>query len=83
MTLQLNLDLNPARAIDSGKKTERITFTGSEDLKEFLSKFALKQNTTVSELIQRYVISGLQSDLGNILLVQANGQKTLNDLLKR
>ena len=83
MTLQLNLDLSPVRAIDPGKKTERITFTGSEDLKEFLAKFALKQNTTVSELIQRYVISGLQSDLGNILLVQANGQKTLNELLKR
>ena len=83
MTLQLNLDYSPFRAIDPGKKTERITFTGSEDLKEFLSRFASKQNTTVSELIQRYVISGLQSDLGTMLLVQANAEKTVRELIKR
>lgn len=81
---QISLDFSrPALSVDCGKKTERITFTGSSDLKEFLNTFSIKQGTTVSELCQKYIIDGLQKDLGMMLLVQANGDKTLTDLLKR
>lgn len=81
---QLTLDFSrPALSVDSGKKTERITFTASSDLKEFLTTFSIKQNIPISELCQKYVIDGLQRDLGNMLLVQANGDKRLGDLLRR
>ena len=44
---------------------------------------SIKQNISISELIQRYVIEGLQRDLGTMLLIQANKEKTLESLLKR
>jgi len=81
---QLKLDFTrPAKIIDAGKKTERITFTGSSDLKEFLGLFSTKQNTSTSELCQKYIIEGLQRDMGIMLLLQANEQKSLLELLKR
>lgn len=80
---QLNLDLSaPYKKFDPGKKTERISFTASADMKEFLDKFSQKRNMTVSELCQRYVIEGLQGDIGKTLLIEINSHKTLNDLLR-
>jgi len=81
---QLRLDFSkPPVSVDAGKKTERITFTGSSDLKEFLGMFSTKQNTTISELCQKYIIEGLQRDLSAMLLSQANRDKTLVELMKR
>ena len=81
---QLKLDFSkPAISVDSGKKTERISFTGSSDLKEILNIFAFKQDVSVSELCQKYIIEGLQRDPGTMLLIQVHSQKTLSDLLKR
>lgn len=83
MTGQLNLDFNRAPFIDRGKKTERITFTGSSDLKEFLNTFSIKQNISISELCQKYIIDGLQRDLGMMLLIREREDQTLASLLKR
>jgi hypothetical protein len=81
---QIKLDFSrPVQSVDGGKKTERITFTGSSDLKEFLNTFSIKQNISISELCQKYIIEGLQRDLGSMLLLQANKQKSLEELLKR
>lgn len=81
---QIKLDFSrPAQSVDGGKKTERITFTGSSDLKEFINTFSIKQNISISELCQKYIIEGLQRDLGSMLLLQANQQKSLEELLKR
>lgn len=81
---QLKLDFSrPSISIDSGKKTERITITASSDLKEFIDLFAVKLGLSVSELGAKYFIEGLQRDLGSMLLIQANEQKTLADLLKK
>lgn len=81
--MQLQLDFSkPPVSVDSGKKTERITFTGSSDLKDFLNLFSIKQGTSISELCQKYVIEGLQRDLGMSLLLQANQSKTLAELMK-
>ena len=81
---QMNLDFSrPAISVDTGKKTERITFTASSDLREFLNTFSIKQNTSISELCQKYIIDGLQRDLGSMLLIQANAEKSLIDLLRR
>jgi len=82
--LILGLDLSaPPQLVDRGKKLARITFTGSPELHQFIRQFASLQRTSVSELMQRYVIVGLQSDLGTMLLNQANQNKTLGELLKR
>ena len=81
---QMNLDFSrPAISVDTGKKTERITFTASSDLREFLNTFSIKQNTSISELCQKYIIDGLQRELGSMLLIQANAEKSLIDLLRR
>jgi len=81
---QLKLDFSkPPVSVDVGKKTERITFTGSSDLKEFLGLFSTKQSTSMSELCQKYIIEGLQRDMGTMLLLQANEKKSLLELLKR
>ncbi len=84
MPTQLVLDFSqPAQLVDGGKKNEKITFTGSEELKSFIYQFANLQKISVSELIQRYVIQGLKDDLGSMLLTQANNEKSLSQLLRR
>jgi hypothetical protein len=80
----MKLDFSkPIIEVDSGKKTEKITFTGSEELKGFIYQFASLQSVSVSELIQRYVILGLKEDIGCMLLAQANKEKTIGDLLHK
>lgn len=82
--LSLNLDFTrPAKIVDPNKKLAIISFRGSPDLKEFLETFAAKLGATSSELCNKYLIEGLQKDLGMMLLIQANGDKTLSSLLER
>jgi len=83
MGKQITIDFDRAPFIDNGKKTERITFTGSSDLKEFLNTFSVKQNLSISELCQKYIIDGLQKDLGMMLLIREREDQTLSSLLKR
>lgn len=83
MSKQISLDLSASyKGFDPGKKTERISFTGSADMKDFLDRFAHKRGLTVSELCQRYVIEGLQADIGKSLLIDVNSHKTLDQLLR-
>jgi hypothetical protein len=85
MSIQMSLDFSrpPVVMQDDGKKLEKITFTGSADLKQYLTSIAEKQRVSVSELCQRYIVSGLTKDLGDMLLLQLNGDKTLSSLLNR
>lgn len=84
MKQQLILDFSrPLAGVIDGKKTERMTFTASSDLKQFLTIIASKMDTTVSELCQKYIIEGLQKDVGLLLLFQANKDKALGELMKR
>lgn len=84
MPPQLVLDFSkPPDMVDSGKKNEKITFTGSQELKSFIYQFAILQKISVSELIQRYTIKGLQEDIGRMLLVQANKDKTIKQFMDR
>jgi len=81
---QFILDFSKAPdMVDSGKKNEKITFTGSQELKSFIYQFAILQKISVSELIQRYTIKGLQEDIGRMLLVQANKDKTIEQFMDR
>lgn len=84
MGTQLTIDFSrPAKFADSGKRTKRITFTASEDLKEFLNIVSLKSGETISELCQRYVIEGIKSDISNMLFTQANENRTLANFLRK
>ena len=82
--MQLNLDLSfrPA-AVDGGKKLEDINFKASAELKDFLTQFAARQGVPRSELCNKYIIEGLQRDLGMMLITSHNAQKPLADLLGR
>ena len=85
MKTQLSLDLSHrphAVLSDSGKKTERITFTASDDLTEMLRLLASKFDTSVSEYCHERVIECAARDIGEILLLQAKSGKTLKDLLR-
>jgi hypothetical protein len=82
---QLNLDLSTRpRPIlsDPGKKTERVTFTASDDLAEMLKRLADRMGTSVSEYCQVCVIECASRDIGKILLIQAKADKPLKDLLR-
>ncbi len=74
--MQLKLDFN-------GKKTERISFAASEELKSSLEKLAkhLKRDC-ISELIQEYVIECAFRDLGKIELLKSRGDKRFVDIEK-
>lgn len=81
MGLQFNLDFeskNPL--VDDGKLSEKITFTGSEELKDLIGKFAAQQNLTASELCRKYVCNGLAKDFRSRMIRHAFGDKTLRDL---
>lgn len=82
--MQLNLDLSfcPA-AVDGGKKLADVNFKASAELKEFLTMFAAKQGTPRSELCNKYIIEGLQRDLGMMLITNHNANKPLSELLRR
>ncbi len=84
MKQQLTLDFSrPLSGVVDGKKTERMTFTASSDLKDFLTIIAHKMDTSISELCQKYIIEGLQKDIGLLLLFKANQEKALGELMKR
>ena len=82
---QLNLDLSARRFSstmhDSGKKTERITFTASDDLAELLRRLAAKTNLSVSEYCHSCIIECASRDIGKYLLLQAQADKPLRSLL--
>ncbi len=72
--MQLKLDF-------SGKKTERIAFAASEDLKQTLDKLTtLLKRESVSELVQEYVIECAFRDMGKLALIKARGEKLYIDI---
>jgi len=74
--MQLSLDFN-------GKKTERITFAASEDLKSSLEKLVKHLNReSISELVQEYIIECAFRDLGKIELLKARGDRRFVDMGK-
>ena len=85
MPNQITLDLScrPRNVLsDPGKKTERITFTATDDLTAMLKILCDKLETTVSEYCHTRVIECASRDIGEILLIQAKANKPLKDLLR-
>jgi hypothetical protein len=81
---QLTLSLGPRPAgIADGKKLSRIPIACSDDLKGFVESMAKAQGVSVSEMCHRYIIQGLQNDLGAVFLQEPHLDKRLRDLMVR
>lgn len=62
----------------SGKKTERITFAATEDLRYFLDRLVKKLNRdSISDLIAEYVIECATRDMGKLMLLEARNEKKI------
>jgi hypothetical protein len=68
--------------LEEGKRNEKITFTGSEELKKAIYDFANKQGVTVSDLCARYIIKGLSTDMEKMLLIKEYQDRPLSEVLK-
>jgi len=80
---QLKFDFSKRpKYVDTSKKLERISFTCSEDFKNFLDLLVGTVNTDRSNLIYRYVLEGMQRDLAEIFLTQPHLNKSLKQILK-
>jgi hypothetical protein len=80
--LQLNLDFSKPR-IAQGKKTERITITCSTEFKSVVDLICRLTGSSPSEIGQRYFISGMQTDLGNVFMAEPHLEKTLAQLMRK
>lgn len=81
---QLKLDFSPRPVMgDPGKKTERVTFTCSQEYKEFLDLFCRQTGNTASELCHRYILEGMRDDLARLLMAQPHLDKSLRELLSK
>jgi len=80
--MQLNLDFSkPKIPLKEEKKTELVSFRAGSKFKEDLQAIARAKNIDLAALIFEYALQGYLSDYKNILLLQANGQKTIAELL--
>ena len=78
---QFKFDFSAPRFIDEEKKTELISFRTGEKFKADLAAIAASKKVDLSVLIHEYAIRGYLEDYKNILLIQANGNKTVRELL--
>jgi hypothetical protein len=69
--------------LEEGKRNEKITLTGSEELKKSIYDFANKQGVTVSDLCARYIIKGLCTDMEKMLLAQEYKDKPFSEIIKK
>jgi hypothetical protein len=69
--------------LNEGKRIEKITFTGSEELKKQIGEMATKQGKTVSDLCNEYVRAGLSSDFNKMLLIAEYKDKTLSEIMSK
>lgn len=81
--MQIKLDFSqPKIPLEDEKKTELVSFRSGEKFKSDLQAIARAKNIDLSALIFEYALQGYLSDYKNILLLQANGQKTVAELLR-
>jgi predicted transcriptional regulator len=80
---QLRLDFAKFNRISTHqKKMERLSFTCSEEFKEFLDLMVDRLGTDRSNLVYRYVLEGMQRDLAETFLPEPHLDKSLRDILK-
>ena len=72
--MQLRLDF-------TGKKTERITFAATEELKHALDVLVKTLNReNISKLVEEYVAEAAFRDMGKIEVLKARGDKRVVDM---
>jgi hypothetical protein len=54
---------DPKLINDGRKKTAKVTFASSSELKEFLYDLSAFLGVGVSELVHRYVVEGIRNDI--------------------
>lgn len=69
--MQLNIDF-------TGKKTEKITISASEELKHTLETLAKATDKELSKLCGEYVAECAGRDLGKLMVLQARGKTVVN-----
>lgn len=79
---QIKLDFSKTVSIPEEKRDQLITFRTGTKFKDDLTALAQAKGVDVSALIFEYSIKGYLEDYKNLLLLQANADKPLRDLLK-
>lgn len=81
--MQIKIDFSqPKIPIEDEKKTELVSFRAGDKFKSDLQAIARAKNLDLASLIFEYALQGYLADYKNILLIQANGQKTVSELLR-
>ena len=78
---QMTIDFTQPKFVDDEKRTELISFRASEKFKDDLLAVARAKKVDLAVLIHEYAIKCYLEDLKNILLLQANGHRTVRELL--
>ncbi len=77
--VQLNFDFK--RRIIAGKKTQRLCIPCSEEFLHFLDLQADLLNTDRARLAHRFVMEGMQKELGNLFISEPYINEKLGDLM--
>lgn len=81
---QLNLDFSfPSKFIDDEKKTELVSFRTGSKFKSDLNAIAKAKCIDLAVLIHEYAIKGYLEDYKNLMLLQMNGKRTVQELLRQ
>lgn len=80
MGQQMTLDFS--RRITNGKRTERITVSSSEEFRTILDMVAERFGETRAELAFRYILEGLQRDIGKVFMAELHSDKPISEFLR-
>jgi hypothetical protein len=83
MVKQFRFDFSSPYLVDDEKKTELVSFRAGSKFKSDLSSIAQAKGVDLAFLIHEYAIKGYLDDYKNIMLMQMNGKKTVQELLNR
>lgn len=80
MGQQMTLDFS--RRITRGKRTERITASSSEEFLAVFDVVADRLGLTRGELAFKYLLEGVQRDLGTIFMAELHSDKPVSEFLR-
>jgi len=76
---QLPLDFS--KKILTSKKNRRLTISISDDLESAIEAVSRKLGSNKSETGYRWIIEGLQREIGNVFMSEFHADKKLSDIL--
>ena len=81
MAHQLTLQFPVANPIVNGKKLARIPVACSDEFKSWVQNMAKLQGSDVSTICHRYILEGMQRDLGTVFMAEPHADKRLRDFM--